>query len=97
MDLALYCCTFSLRSFILTQNRLGRLPYPRHWFVLLTYILSASYLLYEYEEEPKSLHPRLYALFRLVLGEKKPGRRHHDDKLILIKSDDQSLVKVEQK
>lgn len=72
MDLALYCSTFAIRSFVLAQNRLGNLPYPKQWFMFLVYMLSMSFLLYEYEEEPKMLHPRVYSIFRFVLGETPP-------------------------
>lgn len=72
MDLALYCAMYALRSFVLSQYRLGRLPYPRHWFVMLTYFTSVSFLFFEYEEEPKLLNPRVYSAFRLLLGERAP-------------------------
>lgn len=71
MDLALYCLTFSLRSFLLTQNRLGRLPYPKYWFLFLVYVVSMGYMFFEYEEEPDLLNRRVRDAFRKMLGEKR--------------------------
>eukprot|EP00796_Vickermania_ingenoplastis_P012552 gene12552-8601_t len=68
MDLALYCLTFSLRSFMLTQYRLGRLPYPRSWFLFLLYVVSMGYMFFEYEEEPDLLNHRVRDAFRKLLG-----------------------------
>ncbi|EPY28289.1 hypothetical protein STCU_05190 [Strigomonas culicis] len=75
MDLALYCAMYALRSFLLTQNRLGHLPYPRHWFVFSTYLASMGFMLYEYEEEPKLLNPRVRSAMKLLLGE-RAGKSH---------------------
>ncbi|KPA78526.1 hypothetical protein ABB37_06132 [Leptomonas pyrrhocoris] len=72
MDLALYCSMYALRSFVLTQNLRGRLPYPRHWFVCSVYVLSVGFIFYEYEEEPKLLDRRVRSALRLLLGEQAP-------------------------
>ncbi|KPI85861.1 hypothetical protein ABL78_5081 [Leptomonas seymouri] len=72
MDLALYCAMYALRSFLLTQNLRGRLPYPRHWFVCSVYVLSVGFIFYEYEEEPKLLDRRVRSALRLLLGEQSP-------------------------
>ncbi|KAG5503630.1 hypothetical protein JIQ42_05852 [Leishmania sp. Namibia] len=69
MDLALYCSMYALRSFLLTQNLRGRLPYPRHWFVCTVYLLSVGFLFYQYEEEPRLLDRRVRTALRLLLGE----------------------------
>lgn len=71
MDLSLYCFTFSLRSFVLTQNRLGRLPYPKDWFLFLVYIFSMGYMFFEYNEEPDLLNPRVRDSFKFLLGERR--------------------------
>lgn len=72
MDLALYCSMYALRSFLLTQNLRGRLPYPRHWFVCSVYLLSVGFIFYEYEEEPRLLDRRVRTALRLLLGEESP-------------------------
>lgn len=72
MDLALYCAMYALRSFLLTQNLRGRLPYPRHWFVCSVYLLSVGFIFYEYEEEPRLLDRRVRSALRLLLGEHVP-------------------------
>lgn len=71
IDLSFYCLTFSLRSFILTQNRLGRLPYPKQWFLLLIYLVSMGYMFFEYEEEPDLLNSRVRDAFQKLLGERR--------------------------
>ncbi|CBZ33361.1 hypothetical protein, conserved [Leishmania donovani] len=73
MDLALYCSMHALRSFLLTQNLRGRLPYPRHWFVCTVYLLSVGFLCYQYEEEPKLLDRRVRTALRLLLDEQSPA------------------------
>lgn len=73
MDLALYCAMYALRSFLLTQNLRGRLPYPRHWFICSVYVLSVGFIFYEYEEEPKLLDRRVRSALRLLLGEQAPA------------------------
>ncbi|CBZ25562.1 conserved hypothetical protein [Leishmania mexicana MHOM/GT/2001/U1103] len=72
MDLALYCSMHALRSFLLTQNLRGRLPYPRHWLVCTVYLLSVGFLCYQYEEEPKLLDRRVRTALRLLLDEQPP-------------------------
>lgn len=79
MDLALYCGMYALRSFVLTQNRLGRLPYPRNSLIVSVYLLSMSFLFYEYEEEPRLLNGRVRSAFRMLLGE-KPASKHQEDR-----------------
>ncbi|GET87762.1 hypothetical protein, conserved [Leishmania tarentolae] len=73
MDLALYCSMYALRSFLLTQNLHGRLPYPRHWFVCTVYMLSVGFLCYQYEEEPRLLDHRVRTALRLLLDEQSPA------------------------
>lgn len=70
MDLALYCAMYAIRSFLLTQYRLGRLPYPRHWFVLLTYFASVCFLFLQYEEDPQLLNSRARHILRFLLRER---------------------------
>ncbi|KAG5481023.1 hypothetical protein LSCM1_06699 [Leishmania martiniquensis] len=72
MDLALYCSMYALRSFLLTQNLRGRLPYPRHWFVCTVYVFSVGFIFYQYEEEPRLLDRRVRTALRLLLGEQSP-------------------------
>lgn len=72
-DLAFYCAMYGIRGFIMTQNRLGRIPFPRHWVVFTTYVLSMAFLFYEYEEEPDLVNSRVRFLFGLALGEKRRG------------------------
>lgn len=71
MDLTLYCLTYSIRSFFLTQNRLGRLPYPKSSFLFFVYVVSMGYMFFEYEEEPDLLNHRVREAFRKVLGERR--------------------------
>jgi hypothetical protein len=78
MDLALYCAMYALRSFLLTHNLRGRLPYPRHWFVCSVYVLSVGFIFYEYEEEPKLLDRRVRSALRLLLGEQSPVSSRRD-------------------
>ncbi|CAJ1022120.1 hypothetical protein Q4I30_002772 [Leishmania utingensis] len=73
MDLALYCSMQALRSFLLTQNLRGRLPYPRHWFVCTVYLLSVGFLFYQYEEEPRLLDRRVRTALHLLLDEPSPA------------------------
>lgn len=73
MDLALYCSMYALRSFLLTQNRLGRLPYPRHMLVCIVYVLSSGYIFCEYEEESKLLDHRLRSGLHMLLGDQSPS------------------------
>lgn len=71
MDLTLYCLTYSIRSFFLTQNRLGRLPYPKSSFLFFLYVVSMGYMFFEYEHEPDLLNHRVRDAFRRLLGERR--------------------------
>lgn len=80
MDLALYCSMYALRSFILTQNKMGRLPYPRHWFSLLVYLVSMSFLFFEFEEEPRLVNNRVRTTFDFLLGDKASSLSKQEEK-----------------
>lgn len=71
MDLTLYCLTYSIRSFFLTQNRLGRLPYPKSSFLFFVYVVSMGYMFFEYDEEADLLNHRVREAFRRLLGERR--------------------------
>ncbi|RNF05486.1 hypothetical protein TraAM80_04526 [Trypanosoma rangeli] len=60
MDLSLYCFMYALRSFFMTQYRLGWIPYPRHKGICLLYVTSLGFLTYQFDQEPDKLNPRLY-------------------------------------
>ncbi|CCW61234.1 unnamed protein product [Phytomonas sp. EM1] len=77
MDLALYCSVFALRSFVLSQNRMGRLPYPRHWAVVLMYFVSIIFLIFQYEEDSALLHPRVRYVLQLLLGKNSSNNNNH--------------------
>ncbi|RNC48783.1 hypothetical protein TcCL_NonESM01256 [Trypanosoma cruzi] len=67
MDLALYCLMHALRSFVMTQHRLGWIPYPKHILVCLLYMFSVGYLIFQFDQEPDKLNPRLRAIFSKLL------------------------------
>ncbi|KEG15103.1 hypothetical protein DQ04_00191270 [Trypanosoma grayi] len=71
MDLALYCLMYALRSFVITQYRLGRIPYPRHDFVFLLYLFSIGFLFFQYDREPEKLNSRVRSIIVNLLGEKQ--------------------------
>ncbi|CCW69176.1 unnamed protein product [Phytomonas sp. Hart1] len=77
MDLALYCSIHALRSFVLSQNRMGRLPYPRHWAIVFIYFLSMIFLIFQYEEDSAFLNPRVRYILQLLLGEKLSNTNSH--------------------
>lgn len=76
VDLALYCMMYALRSFVMTQYRLGRIPYPRHFLVFLLYVFSVGFLLVEYDQNPEKLHFRLRFFLSKLLerGEEQHSR-----------------------
>ncbi|KAH9589263.1 hypothetical protein LSM04_005235 [Trypanosoma melophagium] len=69
-DLALYCLMYALRSFVMTQYRLGRIPYPRHDTVFLLYLVSVGFIFYQYDQEPEKLNSGVRANVAKLLMEK---------------------------
>ncbi|RNF05613.1 uncharacterized protein Tco025E_07808 [Trypanosoma conorhini] len=72
MDLSLYCFMYALRSFVMTQYRLGWIPYPRHIGVFMLYVASVGFLAFQFDQEPEKLNHRLYGFLSKLFPVKQP-------------------------
>ncbi|ORC92643.1 uncharacterized protein TM35_000033960 [Trypanosoma theileri] len=94
MDLALYCLTYALRSFVMTQYRLGRIPYPRHDTVFLLYLFSVGFIFYQYDREPEKLNSGVRANLAKLLMERDVFRSRSRKNEGSTEAEVKSLVKL---